>query len=218
MLRGSGGFFCAGGHLGGFQEEQSPAATALRNRSFGAFMQRLAGLPLPVIAAVEGAAMGGGMGLACAADIVLANEGARFALSETSLGVIPAQIAPFVVERIGARAARRLGLSGERVSGEAARQIGLVDDIAADGAALDALLARWLTRICACAPRANRALKGMLRRCGHDDQGALLDEGARLFAACLHDEGVEGVAAFREKRAAVWCRMFTADEVREACA
>lgn len=235
VLRGAQGFFCAGGNVGSFKERLDASATgagangaraaaadggadpvAARNREFGSFMQRLAALPVPVLAAVEGAAMGGGMGLACAADIVLATRDARFALSETSLGIIPAQIAPFVVERLGTRIARRLGLSGERIGGELALQLGVVDQLADDGARLDELIALWLSRICACAPGANRRLKPLLRRCGNDDDDSLLDEAARGFAACMRDEGAEGIAAFREKRAAAWRREFSADEVREA--
>lgn len=222
VLRGSRGFFCAGGNVGNFQSRLDAGVTpgddpvAARNREFGRFMQRLAALPLPVLAAVEGAAMGGGMGLACAADFVLATRDARFALSETSLGIIPAQIAPFVVARLGHRVTRRLGLGGERVSGDAALQLGLVDELARDGAHLDELLALWLSRICACAPHANRALKPLLQRCGELSDEALLDDAARAFAACMRDEGAEGIAAFREKRAAAWRREFSADEVREA--
>lgn len=222
VLRGAGGFFCAGGNVGSFQARLDAGAApagdpvAASNREFGHFMRRLAALPVPVIAAVEGAAMGGGMGLACAADVVLATRDAKFALSETSLGIIPAQIAPFVVARLGQRVARRLGLSGERLQGEAAVRLGMADELAADGAALDELLAQWLTRIAACAPRANRALKPLLQRCGHEDESALLDDAARQFAACMRDEGAEGIAAFRGKRAAAWRREFTVQDVREA--
>ena len=222
VLRGSQGFFCAGGNVGNFQARLDAQAApggdpvAARNREFGGFMQQLAALPVPVLAAVEGAAMGGGMGLACAADIVLAVSDAKFALSETSLGIIPAQIAPFVVARLGQRVTRRLGLSGERIQGETALRLGMADELAADSRALDELLARWLTRISACAPHANRALKPLLQRCGHEDEGALLDDAARQFAACMRDEGAEGIAAFREKRAAAWRREFSADDVRQA--
>lgn len=227
VLRGSKGFFCAGGNVGNFgarldvpvDKDADPLSddpVAARNREFGHFMLRLAAVPLPVIAAVEGAAMGGGMGLACAADIVLATVDARFALSETSLGIIPAQIAPFVVARLGQRIARRMGLSGERVSGETAVQIGLVDELASDGAALDVLIAKWLTRIASCGPHANRALKPLMQRCGNEDNGALLDDAARQFAMCMRREGAEGIAAFREKRPAAWRRDFNADEVHAA--
>jgi isohexenylglutaconyl-CoA hydratase len=169
-----------------------------------------------VIAAVEGAAMGGGMGLACAADIVLATRDARFALSETTLGIIAAQIAPFVVQRLGAVATRRLGLTGERVSGEAAVALGLVDQLAGDGAELDALIAEWLTRIGRCGPNANRVFKTLVSRCGQEPAGPLLDEASRLFAQCMRREGAEGVAAFREKRDAAWTVRFDAADVRAA--
>jgi isohexenylglutaconyl-CoA hydratase len=227
VLRGSQGFFCAGGNLGNFESrlragqpvdgvEGETDPVAARNREFGRFMERLVGLPVPVIAVVEGAAMGGGMGLACAADLVLATTDARFALSETSLGLLPAQIAPFVVQRLGPRNAARLALWGERVSGGLARELGLVDELAEDGAALDALLARWLTQLCRGAPQATRRLKPLLRRCVQEPLPALLDDAARQFSACMRDEGVEGLAAFREKRDARWRRVFDAAQVRAA--
>ncbi|WP_420991548.1 enoyl-CoA hydratase/isomerase family protein [Cupriavidus sp. 30B13] len=221
VLRGAGGFFCAGGNVGNFRArlDAGPGGddpVASRNREFGYFMQRLAALPVPVVAAVEGAAMGGGMGLACAADIVLATRDARFALSETTLGIIAAQIAPFVVARIGAAATRRLGLSGERASGDAAVALGLADELAADGAALDALLAEWLTRICRCGPQANRAFKPLVARAARLPQGEALDEAARLFAQCMRGEGAEGIQAFRDKRDAAWVARFDAAAVRAA--
>ena len=97
VLRGAGGFFCAGGSIGSFQQSQQSVAAdggsdpiAANNRRFGDFMIRLSRLPKAVVAVVEGAAMGGGLGLACAADIVLAHADARFGLSETTLGLVPA--------------------------------------------------------------------------------------------------------------------------------
>jgi isohexenylglutaconyl-CoA hydratase len=174
---------------------------------------------MPVLAVVEGAAMGGGMGLACCADIVLATEDARFALSETGLGLIPAQIAPFVQARVGRRVALRLGLSGERVSGTLAQQLGLVDALAADSTALDALQAQWLTRILACGPQANRSLKALLSRDVAGDAsldhglGAWLDDAAQRFAQCMRSEGAEGIAAFRERRAPSWSATLQAADV-----
>lgn len=218
VLRGAAGMFCAGGNIGGFREilqadSSGSDPIAARNRLFGHFMRRLASLPVPLLAVVEGAAMGGGMGLACAADFVLATEDARFALSETTLGVIAAQIAPFVVNRIGAATTRRLGLSGERVSGATALHLGLVDGLVRDSAQLNALEAEWLTRICRCAPGANRAFKPLVGHCGAKPQAVLLDEAAHVFARCLRDEGEEGTRAFREKREARWCVRFEAASV-----
>ncbi len=220
VLRGSQGFFCAGGNIGNFKSRLDGVAegsdpVAARNREFGYFMQRLATVPVPVIAVVEGAAMGGGMGLACAADIVLAAEGAKFALSETSLGIIPAQIAPFVMARIGAVGLRRLGLTGDRVQGDAALQLGIVDALAPDADALDALLADWLSRICRCAPGANRALKTLVREGVQIPEGHMLDVAAQMFSHCMRHEGAEGIAAFREKRAPAWAATISAADVRQ---
>ena len=225
VLRGSAGFFSAGGNVGNFQSrleatdhsEGDPVVN--RNRAFGHVLQALTALSMPVLAVVEGAAMGGGMGLACCADIVLATEDARFALSETGLGLIPAQIAPFVQARVGRRVALRLGLSGERVSGTLAQSLGLVDALAADSDALDALQAQWLSRILACGPQANRSLKALLSRgasAGDTSGGTLgdssdgqalgvwLDDAAQRFAQCMRSEGAEGIAAFRERRHPAW--------------
>ena len=225
VLRGSAGFFCAGGNVGNFQSrleatdhsEGDPVVN--RNRAFGHLLQALTALPMPVLAVVEGAAMGGGMGLACCADIVLATEDARFALSETGLGLIPAQIAPFVQARVGRRVALRLGLSGERVSGTLAQSLGLVDALAADSEALDALQAQWISRILACGPQANRSLKALLSRDVAGDAsldhglGAWLDDAAQRFAQCMRSEGTEGIAAFRERRAPTWAATLQAADV-----
>ena len=225
VLRGSQGFFCAGGNIGSFQSRlqahQQTAPTqdpiAARNREFGKFLELWSALPVPIIAAVEGAAMGGGMGLACTADIVLATEDARFALTETALGIIPAQIAPFVEARLGRRNALRLGLFGERVSGPQALALGLVDELVPDSHALDERLALWLSRMCRCAPGANRALKRLFV-CNDPAQplSQMLDAAAESFSACMRDEGPEGIAAFKEKRPARWHASFDAEQIRQA--
>jgi isohexenylglutaconyl-CoA hydratase len=225
VLRGSAGFFCAGGNVGNFQsrlqatDHSEGDLVVSRNRAFGHLLQALTALPMPVLAVVEGAAMGGGMGLACCADIVLATEDARFALSETSLGLIPAQIAPFVQARVGRRVALRLGLSGERVSGTLAQSLGLVDALAADSEALDTLQAQWISRILACGPQANRSLKALLSRdvavdaSLGDGLGAWLDDAAQRFAQCMRSEGAEGIAAFRERRVRTWTSTLQAADV-----
>ena len=105
----------------------------------------------------QAGATGGGFGLACAADVALADESARFGLPETSLGVIPAQIAPFLVERLGYAEAKRLALLGGRISAEEARTLGLVHGVYTPGAALGAALEAPLDRLFACAPAPPRA-------------------------------------------------------------
>ena len=220
VLRGSNHFFCAGGDVGNFQSRLEDTATdhdpvALRNRKFGQFMELLGTIPVPVVAMVEGAAMGGGMGLACLSDIVLATQSAKFVLSETSLGIVPAQIMPFVVERIGVPASRRMGLTAERVSGELALQLGLADELAVDSDALERVLARWLTQICKCAPHANRIMKKMAVLAVTEPRGTFLDQAAHTFAATMRDEGMTGIASFRARESAPWCVSFTEQDIRE---
>ena len=211
VLRGANGFFCAGGSMGDFQKNQQSAATAgetdpiaANNRRFGYFLTALARLPKVLVAVVEGAAMGGGFGLACVADIALARKDAKFALSETTLGLVPAQIAPFVVARIGQARARRLALSGERIDGTEAARIGLVDFVADDAMALEARLLAVLQGIARCAPGANAATKALLQECAEVELGPILDRAAQAFARQMRSEGAEGVAAFRDKRDAAW--------------
>ena len=211
VLRGANGFFCAGGSMGSFQKSQQSTAAAgetdpiaAHNRTFGYFLTALARLPKVVVAVVEGAAMGGGFGLACAADIALARKDAKFALSETTLGLVPAQIAPFVVARIGQAQARRLALSGERIDGTEAARIGLVDFVAEDATALEASLLAVLQGIARCAPGANAATKALFQECAEVELGPILDRAAQAFARQMRTEGAEGVAAFRDKRDAAW--------------
>lgn len=213
VLRGAGGTFCAGGDIKGFRENLSapePAAgerdpIAARNRSYGSFLARFAAVPQCVVVVVEGAAMGGGLGLVCVADAVLCLGDARFAMSETGLGLVPAQIAPFVARRIGEARTRRIGLTGERFGAETARELGLADWVAPDAEALEAKLAEVLAALNKCAPGANAETKRIVRLASDEDLERVLDDAAESFARRLRsDEGREGVRAFLEKRAASW--------------
>jgi len=212
ILRGANGVFCSGGNIGGFREsiaaapppgERDPIAAS--NRVFGDMMLRLNALPKVVIAVVEGPAFGGGFGLACAADIAIAKSDAKFALSETTLGLVPAQIAPFVVKRVGLSQARRLALSGARIGADEAYRIGLVHALCADDAALEKTLAEVLDGVGRCAINANAATKEVLLATQEKPLAEVLDRAADLFAQQMRGpEGREGVAAFLEKRPAAW--------------
>jgi isohexenylglutaconyl-CoA hydratase len=213
VVRGANGTFCAGGDIRGFMtmfKSPPPLAgekdpVALGNREFGTFMTRFEALPQTIVMVVEGAAFGGGLGLLCAGDVVLATNDAKFALSETGLGIPPAQIAPFVAARIGVARTRRLALTGVRFDGREAERIGLVDKAYDDGAALDAGLAGTLGDIARCAPNANAAIKRLLLASRTTPREELLDQSADAFAACLRGpEGQEGVTAFLEKRKPKW--------------
>jgi enoyl-CoA hydratase/carnithine racemase len=150
----------------------------------------------PVVAAVRGHTAGGGCGLLCCCDIVLATPDATFAFSEAKLGLIPAVIAPYVLARIGSGAARRLFLTGERFAVETALRVGLLDEVAAD---LDAEVGRVVGELLSSGPETVRLSKRLAR-------GALpADEAARLIAERRRsDEAQEGLRAFLERRPASW--------------
>ena len=213
VLRGSDGTFCAGGDIRGFMASFKSAPPppgeidpiARGNRDFGTFLSRFDALPQTIVVVVEGAAFGGGLGLICVGDVVVATADARFALSETGLGIPPAQIAPFVAARVGVPQARRLALTGARFDAREAARIGLVDFACDDAEALEATLTRLLTDIGRCAPGANAATKRLLLASLTTPRARLLDEAADAFARCLRgEEGREGVTAFLEKRPPRW--------------
>jgi len=208
VLRGKGGVFCAGGDIKGFKSDMqavSAEQVAKSNRSFGDLMIKINEQPQVMIMLVEGAAIGGGLGLACVADVTLVTADARFRLSETSLGIPPAQIAPFVTERVGLTQARRLMLTGARFQGEEAVRLGIGHQVAMDADDLEAQCEVILGHINACAPGANAVTKGILFESLRRPRAEALDFASQGFAQCmLSPEGLEGIAAFVEKRKPSW--------------
>lgn len=208
VLRGKGGVFCAGGDIKGFKSDMqavSAEQVAKSNRSFGDLMIKINEQPQVMIMLVEGAAIGGGLGLACVADVTLVTADARFRLSETSLGIPPAQIAPFVRERVGLTQARRLMLTGARFQGEEAVRLGIGHQVAMDADDLEAQCEVILGHINACAPGANAVTKGILFESLRRPRAEALDFAAQGFAQCmLSPEGLEGIAAFVEKHKPSW--------------
>lgn len=210
VLRGKGGFFCAGGDIKGFKSdlqggEPDHDEVARSNRSFGNLMIKLNEQPQVVIVLVEGAAIGGGLGLACVGDVTIVTKDARFRLSETSLGIPPAQIAPFVTERVGLTQARRLMLTGARFTGDEAVQYGIAHITAEDAKDLETKCQEVLKQISLCAPGANAMTKGIVFESTRKPRAEALDFASHGFATCmLSEEGVEGVSAFVAKRKPSW--------------
>lgn len=210
VLGGAGGHFCAGGSLGGFAKtigqplaagEADPLVPL--NRRFGTLLQALCTLPQWLIVAVEGAAMGGGFGLVCCADRVLAHASAQFATPEVTLGIVPAQIAPFVVQRLGPAAARRCLLTGERWDAAAAQRFGLVDDV--EEGDMDAAVQAAIARHAAAAPQVVAATKRLLLAQPETPLPALLDGAAIVFAQALRGpEAPQGLAAFAARKVPPW--------------
>ncbi|WP_010488801.1 enoyl-CoA hydratase/isomerase family protein [Pseudomonas sp. S9] len=207
VLRGAGGHFCAGGDIKDMANARAVGIDAYRelNRAFGSMLEQAQRLPQVVIALLEGAVLGGGFGLACVSDVAIAADDAKFGLPETTLGILPAQIAPFVAKRIGLTQARRLALTAARFSGQEAARLGLVHFSEASAAAIEQRLDETLAQIKRCAPQANAATKALLLDTELQPLGQLLDDAAQSFAnAVLSPEGIEGTMAFVQKRTPGW--------------
>lgn len=216
VVRGAGGNFCAGADLKDMaaararvQSGQMNAAegdpVAHLNRRFGELCATFSESPLATITVLEGAVMGGGFGLACASDITLADNTAILRLPETALGLVPAQIAPYLVERLGYSQAKRLAVTGGSVDAATAARLGLVHELFSDTQALETGLSRVIGEILACAPQALAASKKLVARARLMTPRALIEESALAFShAAMGPEGEEGIRAFIEKRKPHW--------------
>ncbi|MBM3648299.1 MAG: enoyl-CoA hydratase/isomerase family protein [Alphaproteobacteria bacterium] len=211
ILRGAGGTFCAGADLKNMEQsitdrrsgERDPIA--LNNREYGTFLEMVNTTPQVVIAAVEGYAIAGGFGLLCVSDVAICTEDAGFAISETAIGIVPAQIAPFVAARIGVPQTRHLALTAARFKGPEALRLGIVHHLVKDAAALDAKLEDVLKQVDRCAPLANALTKAVVMKVGNEPLSSVLDFAADKFAEARRSpEAAEGLRAFAEKRPPKW--------------
>lgn len=209
-LRGKGGVFCAGGDLKSFKAlacgELPRSEVMATSASIGELLATVNCMPQVVVAVIEGAALAGGFGLACSADFVICERSARFAMTETAIGLSPAQIAPYVINKLGYATARRLMLTAEKFDGEKAYQLGFADELADGMVALAEMEARVKQRILACAPGAIADTKRLLRDLAQNtDDSKVIGIASANFAdrvAC--PEAAEGIRAFFEKRRPVW--------------
>lgn len=207
LLQGEGGTFCAGGDLA-YMKAQA-AATAAENlddaRALGRMFHRLASLPVPVLCHVQGAAVGGGLGLAACSDHVLAEDSAVFATSEVRLGLVPGLISPYVIRRLGVGHAAPLLLTGRRVNAAEALRIGLVQRVLGPSESAEETLAELLGQFLAAGPEAARRTKALLLRVSPLPDPELAEATACAIAeARASAEGQEGVRAFFEKVAPRW--------------
>jgi methylglutaconyl-CoA hydratase len=207
VLAGEGRHFSAGADLQWMQR----ASTATREwnledaRRFAAMLACIENCPKPTVARVQGAALGGGVGLVCACDIAVAAEDATFSVSEAKFGILPAVIGPYVVNAVGPRQAKRLALTTTRIPASEARAIGLVQQVVA-AEALDAAVDAMVAELLAGGPRAQREIKQLFAQLG---VGEITAEVRELTAQTISrvrgtDEAREGFAAFLGKRRAHW--------------
>ena len=217
VLRGEGASFCAGGDLNwmkkaiDFSYEENLHDTRKLARLFALMNE----CPKPVIGAIHGAAIGGGVGLVSICDIAVATSDTQFSLSEVRLGIVPACIGPFVVAKIGASHARGLFVSAERFRAPKALQVGLIHEVVADITALDAAIERILGNVLQCGPNAMAVAKKLVLDLSWPEKRASLKDALEYVAKTLSDlriskEGQEGVRAFLEKRKPSWLTALTA--------
>ncbi len=210
-LRGRGGIFCSGADLKTFRSGHQGGAGGAREAVIeqskrGAEMfDAVNTMPQVVVAVIEGAAMAGGFGLACCADVVICAADAKFAMTETAIGLSPAQISPFVIQKLGYATARRLMLTAARFDGAEAHKLGLADFVGEGPNALQALELQIRKQVLRCAPGAIADTKALIRAMPGLDREAQVDAAALNFAdRMLSEEAREGVASFVEKRKPRW--------------
>ena len=162
-------------------------------------------LPFPTIARVQGAAMGGGAGLVCCCDIAIASDSASFAFSEAKLGLIPATISPYVIQSIGAQAARRYFLTAERFDANTALRLGMVSECM-DENEIDEEINKLAQAILANSTDAVKAAKQLVFDIENQEVNPALIEmtSERIAEIRASEEGKEGLAAFLEKRKPAW--------------
>jgi methylglutaconyl-CoA hydratase len=206
VLSGAGKTFCAGADVTWmsrtveFTEEENLRDAMAMSQMFGA----LDALPVPLVGRVQGAALGGGAGLAAVCDIVVAEEHALFGFTEVKLGILPAVISPFALAKIGRSAARELFLTGARFPAARAREIGLVHAVV-PAAELDSAVEGYVRELLTAGPEAIAAAKALIPQVwGRAPLDAMPITAAAIAARRVSREGQEGLRAFLEKRSATW--------------
>lgn len=207
VLAGDGKHFSAGADLRWMERaSNAPLEWNLQDaRRFAGMLSRIESCPKPTVARVQGAALGGGVGLACACDIAIAADNASFSVSEARFGILPAVIGPYVINAVGKRQARRLALSSERIAAAEALAIGLVQKIAPPEQ-LDVAVDATVSALIAGGPNAQREIKHLFAQL---PVGQLTPATIELTAQTIArvrstGEAREGFAAFLGKRPANW--------------
>lgn len=207
VVSGEGHHFCSGGDISWMRAVMAQPAEEMRSAAgeIAAMLESAYALPKPLMALVRGAAMGGGLGLACCADIVLADESARFGLGEVRIGILPALISPYLVRAIGQRQANSLALVAEPVAAAEAMRLGIVTHTCSPDE-MTRVAERLLSSLLRGASDAQRKSKSLLRQVGVDKEIRRTVEHctSEIVAAWQSQEAVEGMAAFLEKRQPSW--------------
>jgi len=207
VLGGEGTVFCAGADLNwmsrmvSYTRDENIADSSKLAKLFAAINE----CPLPVIGRIQGAAIGGGVGLVAVCDIAIATSDAKFGLAEVKLGILPSVISPYVIAKIGASHARALFLTGERFDSARAMRIGLVHDVVSDETALDAAVARVVGELMTSGPDAVRECKRLIDFVSSCEAADAVPYTIEAIAERrVSEEGQGGMKAFLEKKKAPW--------------
>jgi methylglutaconyl-CoA hydratase len=206
VLTGAGASFCAGGDLGWMQQnmKKSRAERVAESFELALMLRALNELPMPLIGRINGPAYGGGVGMISVCDVSVAVDTGVYCLTEVRLGLLPANIAPYVVARMGEANARRTFLTAKRMNAAEARRLGLVSEVVG-AEQLDATVERELAELLQCAPVAVAATKKLVSYVdSHDLPTSMIYAADKLADAWETEEGREGIAAFFAKRAPAW--------------
>jgi methylglutaconyl-CoA hydratase len=206
VLGGRGPSFCAGADIGAMRASAGATfeANLLEAERLGGMFATLADCPKPVVARVQGSVFGGGVGLCCACDAIVASDDAKFGLTEVRLGILPALISPYVIRRLGDARARELMLTGERFDAAAARSFGLVNRVV-PAAELDAAVDERVGELLKGGPHAQSRIKMLLElwsESSWEEYRAALPR--TLAEVRSSEEAREGLGAFLEKRKPGW--------------
>jgi methylglutaconyl-CoA hydratase len=204
VLAGDGPAFCAGGDITEYAESAAEGRSQTDASRLADLLATMTSCPAPIVARVHGAAYGGGIGLVCASDVVIASEGTRFSLSEARLGLVPAVISPYVIEALGTRRARAHMLLAAPFGVEEALRCGLVHRVV-PAESLDAAIDETVADLLRGAPGALATIKRIPSMLNGLDEAATRSATAGLLSARLgNDEAREGLRAFLEKRPPAW--------------
>lgn len=207
VLAGDGPAFCAGADVSWMRAAMALDVEGNEHDAMAAaeMFETIDTCPVPVIARVHGAALGGGMGLCAVADLVIAEAGAKFGFTETRLGILPAMISPFVIAKIGETNARALFPGGRRFDAVRAQRIGLVHEVVESDEGLDRAVNAAIDDLLAAGPTAARAAKAIVREVRGLGHGSSKWHTARVIARQrVSAEAQEGFRAFVEKRRPAW--------------
>ena len=208
-IRGRGGVFCAGGDLKMFKDTLNGTgdrdAIIATSKQIAELLDLVNTMPKLVVVLIEGAAMAGGFGLACCADVVICQSDARFAMTETALGLSPAQIAPFAIQKLGYSTARTLMLTAARFTGVESKDFGFATYVGESIQDLESYEQKIRINIKKCAPSAIAATKELLIQLPNLSREDSIEAAAQNFADCVESaDATEGLSSFFEKRAPRW--------------